>query len=39
MRIGAIEGGGTKMVLAVCTENGEILEQKNCRNSVNELEV
>ena len=27
MRIGAIEGGGTKMVLAVCTENGEILEQ------------
>ena len=22
MRIGALEGGGTKMVLAVCNENG-----------------
>ncbi len=27
MRIGALEGGGTKMVLAVCTENGEVLER------------
>lgn len=26
-RIGALEGGGTKMVLAVCTENGEVLER------------
>ena len=25
MRIGALEGGGTKMVLAVCNENGEVL--------------
>ena len=24
MRIGALEGGGTKMVLAVCNENGEV---------------
>lgn len=27
MRIGALEGGGTKMVLAVCTETAEILER------------
>lgn len=27
MRIGALEGGGTKMVLAVCTENGEVLDR------------
>lgn len=27
MRIGALEGGGTKMVLAVCTEQGDILER------------
>ena len=27
MRIGALEGGGTKMVLAVCTEQGEVLER------------
>lgn len=28
MRLGAIEAGGTKMVLAVVTENGEILERE-----------
>ena len=27
MRIGALEGGGTKMVLAVCNENGEVLDR------------
>lgn len=27
MRIGALEGGGTKMVLAIGNENGEILDQ------------
>ena len=27
MRIGALEGGGTNMVLAVCTETAEILER------------
>lgn len=27
MRIGALEGGGTKMVLAVCNEAGEILDR------------
>ena len=27
MRIGALEGGGTKMVLAVCNENGEVLDK------------
>ena len=27
MKIGALEGGGTKMVLAVCTEQGEVLER------------
>ena len=27
MRLGALEAGGTKMVLAIGTENGEILEQ------------
>ncbi|MBQ8640073.1 MAG: ROK family protein [Lachnospiraceae bacterium] len=29
MRIGALEGGGTKMVLAVCNENGEVLDRKS----------
>lgn len=29
MRIGALEAGGTKMVCAICTENGEVLEQKS----------
>lgn len=27
MKIGALEGGGTKMVLAVCDENGRILDR------------
>ena len=27
MRLGALEGGGTKMVLAVCNENGEVLDR------------
>ena len=27
MRVGALEGGGTKMVMAVCGENGEVLER------------
>lgn len=27
MRIGALEGGGTKMVLAVCNEQGEVLDR------------
>ena len=27
MRTGALEGGGTKMVLAVCNENGEVLDR------------
>lgn len=29
MRIGALEAGGTKMVCAVATERGEILERES----------
>ena len=29
MRIGALEAGGTKMVCAVATEQGEILERES----------
>ena len=30
MRIGALEGGGTKMVLAVCNENGNYNAEDDC---------
>ena len=33
MRIGALEGGGTKMVLAVCNENGEVLDRVSISRS------